>query len=101
MNFRRLWIDRFKNLRNCEVTFEERYLYSAVIGGSGSGKSNLVEAILHILLDTYLNKPPPFEFTLESEAQGRPFTLSGVGGWPTTDDYHSLKVVNNSISTTS
>ena len=80
MKLRRLWIDRFKNLRNCEVSFEQPYLLNAVIGGNGSGKSNLVEAILHILLDTYLNKTPPFDFCLEYEAQGRQVELSAAKG---------------------
>lgn len=80
MKLRRLWIDRFKNLHNCEVTFEQPYLLNAVIGGNGSGKSNLVEAILHILLDTYLNKRPSFDFRLEYEAQGRHIELSAEEG---------------------
>ena len=80
MKLRRLWIDRFKNLSNCEVTFEQSYLLNAVIGGNGSGKSNLVEAILHVLLDTYLNKTPPFDFCLEYEAQERQVELSASGG---------------------
>ena len=42
MKLRRLWIDCFKNLRNCEVTFKQPYLLNAVIGGNSSGKSNLV-----------------------------------------------------------
>lgn len=78
MKLRRLRIDRFKNLRNCEVTFEQPYLLNAVIGGNGSGKSNLVEAVLHILLDTYLNKTPPFDFHFEYEAQGRHIELSAA-----------------------
>ena len=51
-----------------------------MIGGNGSGKSNLVEAILHILVDTYLNKTPPFEFSFEYETQGRYVELSTVEG---------------------
>lgn len=42
MKLRRLWIDRFKNLRNCEVAFEQPYLLNVAIGGNGSGKSNIV-----------------------------------------------------------
>ena len=80
MKLRRLWIDHFKNLRNCVVTFEQPYLLNAVIGDNGSGKSNLVEAILHILLDTYLKKTPPFDFCLEYEAQGRHVELSAKKG---------------------
>ncbi len=80
MKLHRLWIDCFKNLRNCEVIFEQPHLLNAVIGGNGSGKSNLVEAILHILLDVYLKKTPPFDFFFEFEAQGRFVKLSASGG---------------------
>ncbi len=80
MKLRRLWIDRFKNLRNCEVVFEQPYLLNAVIGDNGSGKSNLIEAILHILLDTYLNQSPPFDFRFEYEAQRRHIELSSIQG---------------------
>ncbi|AGG89502.1 AAA family ATPase [Rhodanobacter denitrificans] len=80
MKLRRLWIASFKNLRNCEIAFEQPHLLNAVIGGNGSGKSNLVEAILHILLDTYLNKTPPFDFHFEYEAQGRHIKLSAADG---------------------
>ncbi|GAB6910044.1 conserved hypothetical protein [Desulfosarcina cetonica] len=80
MKLHRLWIDCFKNLRNCEVTFEQPYLLNAVIGGNGSGKSNLVEAILHILVGVYLNKPPAFDFSFDYEAQGRYVELSAAEG---------------------
>ncbi|CAM2067740.1 AAA family ATPase [Sulfidibacter corallicola] len=80
MKLLRLWIDRFKNLRNCEIHFERAFLLNTFIGGNGSGKSNLIEAILHILLDTYLNKTPPFDFRLEYEAQRRHIVLSATEG---------------------
>ncbi|MCP4896366.1 MAG: AAA family ATPase, partial [bacterium] len=76
MKLRRLWIDRFKNLRNCEVTFKQPSLLSAVIGENGSGKSNLVEALLQILVDVYFEKPSLFDFDFEYEAQGRDVRLS-------------------------
>lgn len=62
MKLERLWIKDYKNLRNCEVGFPQPHLLNAVIGGNGSGKSNIVEAILHILIGVYFNKPPPFDF---------------------------------------
>ena len=80
MKLRRLWIDRFKNLRNCEVVFDRSYLLNTIIGGNGSGKSNLIEAILHILLDTYLDQVPPFDFCLDYDAQGRHVELSATDG---------------------
>jgi energy-coupling factor transporter ATP-binding protein EcfA2 len=77
MKLQRLWIKNYKNLRNCEIAFAEPHLLNAVIGSNGSGKSNLIEAILHILIGTYFKRPPPFDFSLEFEAQGRRVTIAG------------------------
>jgi energy-coupling factor transporter ATP-binding protein EcfA2 len=59
------------------MAFDEQPLLNAVIGSNGSGKSNLVEAILHILIDVYLRTIPPFEFEFEYESQGRSVRLTG------------------------
>jgi energy-coupling factor transporter ATP-binding protein EcfA2 len=75
MRLERLWINDYKNLRNCEIEFPQPHLLNAVIGGNGSGKSNIVEAILHILIGVYFSKPPPFDFEFEFEAQNRRITL--------------------------
>jgi energy-coupling factor transporter ATP-binding protein EcfA2 len=75
MKLERLWIKNYKNLRNCEIEFSQPHLLNAVIGSNGSGKSNIVEAILHILIGVYLCKPPPFDFQFEFEAQNRQITL--------------------------
>ena len=63
MKLEHLWVDDFKNLRECEIEFAQPTLLSAVIGGNGSGKSNLVEAILHILIVLRLE----FSWTLDCE----------------------------------
>lgn len=80
MKIHRFWISKFKNLRNCEVIFDKPYLVNAVIGGNGSGKSNLVEAILQVLLDIYLNANPIFDFYFEYETQNRRVELSNMDG---------------------
>ncbi len=77
MKLKRIWIDGYKNVRQCEIVFAEQPLLNAVIGINGSGKSNLIEAILHILIDVYLGKLPPFEFDFEFESQGREVKLTG------------------------
>lgn len=77
MKLERLWIKDYKNLRNCAVEFPKPHLLNAVIGSNGSGKSNIVEAILHILIGVYFNKPPPFDFRFEFEAQNRRIDLRG------------------------
>lgn len=77
MKLKRLWIKDYKNLRNCEVEFPQPHLLNAVIGSNGSGKSNIVEAILHVLIGVYFSKPPPFDFQFDFEAQNRRITLRG------------------------
>lgn len=77
MKLERLWVKNFKNLRDCEIEFPRRQLLNAVIGNNGSGKSNVVEAILHILIGAYFKKAPRFDFRLEFEAQNRRIVLTG------------------------
>lgn len=49
-----------------------------------SGKSNLMEAILHLLLDMYLGKSTSFDLSFEYEAQGRQIALSSADCRPQT-----------------
>ncbi|RYD68722.1 MAG: hypothetical protein EOP83_00150 [Verrucomicrobiaceae bacterium] len=78
MRLERLRIKGYKNLRDCNIEFHQPYLLNAVIGNNGSGKSNLMEAILHILIGVYFKKPPPFDFSFDFEAQGRHIALTGA-----------------------
>lgn len=72
MQFEHLWIDAYKNLRNCRMDWADPPPYlNAIIGTNGSGKSNLIEAILHILIGVYLGRTPPFAFTCRYRTQGR------------------------------
>lgn len=71
MKLRQLQIDGYKNIRSCDIDFTQSPLINAVIGSNGSGKSNLIESILQILVGCYFEQAPPFEFKLEYEAQNR------------------------------
>lgn len=75
MKLGRLWVKDYKNLRNCEIEFAHPFLLNAIIGSNGSGKSNLIEAILQILIGVYFKKSPPFDFSFQFEAQGRQVKL--------------------------
>ena len=77
MKLKYLWVDSYKNLHNCRITFPHHFLLNAIIGSNGSGKSNLIEAILHILIGVYFKKSPPFDFEFQFEAQNRQVTLAG------------------------
>jgi len=72
-----LWVNDYKNLRGCEIDFTQPSLLNAVIGRNGSGKSNLIEALLHVLIGFYFKKSPPFDFRFEFEAQERKVILEG------------------------
>lgn len=79
MKLRRLKIEGYKNVRSCDIEFTQSPLINAVIGSNGSGKSNLIEAILQILIGCYFEKAPQFEFRLEFEAQNRVVVLQREG----------------------
>lgn len=79
MKPRRLQINGYKNIRSCDIEFTDSSLIHAVIGSNGSGKSNLIEAIIQILIGCYFSKPPRFNFKLEFEAQNRLIMLQREG----------------------
>ncbi len=80
MKLHYLRVTGFKNLHDCKVSFNPDYSLNAIIGGNGSGKSNLIEAILHILIGLYLKKPPPFDFELQYLTQRREVHLLKLNG---------------------
>lgn len=79
MRLRRVQVDGYKNIRLCDVDFTKSPMINAVIGSNGSGKSNLIEAIIQILIGCYFEKAPRFEFRLEFEAQKRMIVLQREG----------------------
>jgi energy-coupling factor transporter ATP-binding protein EcfA2 len=80
MKLQRLWVKNYKNLRECEIDFSQSSLLTAIIGINGSGKSNLIEAILHILIGAYFKKRPEFDFRFEFEAQQRQVNIQADSG---------------------
>ncbi|MEO6994405.1 MAG: AAA family ATPase [Lacunisphaera sp.] len=79
MKLKRLQIEGYKNICACDIRFTQSPLINAIIGSNGSGKSNLIEAILQILIGCYFEKAPQFEFRLEFEAQNRAVVLQREG----------------------
>lgn len=59
-----LWIDRYKNLHDANIEFSGTSIPMAVIGNNGTGKSNLLEAILTIFIKIYFGEPPDFLFKI-------------------------------------
>lgn len=55
---------RFKNLENVKVDFDEDHLMTVVVGRNGSGKSNVLEALVLIFRNLDLGEAPPFSYEL-------------------------------------
>jgi predicted ATPase len=75
MQLQRLKIPSFRNLRDFVITFTgsaadadgtaRTFKSHAVIGQNGSGKSNMIEALVTIFRDLDLNNPTPFDYELD------------------------------------
>ncbi|APR68210.1 chromosome segregation protein SMC [Thalassolituus oleivorans] len=55
---------RFKNLEDVKVDFDEHHLMTIVVGRNGSGKSNVLEALVAIFRNLDLGEAPPFSYEL-------------------------------------
>lgn len=55
---------RFKNLENVTIDFDEHNLMTVVVGRNGSGKSNVLEALVSIFRNLDLGEAPPFSYHL-------------------------------------
>ncbi len=70
MKLRKLELSTFKNLRNFTIDFEQT-LTTVLLGQNGTGKSNLLEALIIIFRDLDLGEPPAFKYKLDYECRGR------------------------------
>ncbi len=55
---------RFKNLKNVKIDFDENHLMTVVVGCNGSGKSNVLEALVAIFRNLDLGEAPSFSYEL-------------------------------------
>jgi len=70
-----LSISNFKNLRDFSIDFDETHLTSVLIGRNGTGKSNLIEALVIIFRDLDLDKHPSFSYTLKYQCRNHNIVL--------------------------
>jgi len=66
-----LYIDEFKNLRDFEIDLDEKSLTTVLIGENGTGKSNLIEALIVIFRDLHLGNRAGFEYKIRYEHSDR------------------------------
>ena len=70
-----LWIESWKNLRNFSVDFDETRLTTVIVGHNGTGKSNLLEAIVIIFRDLDLGLVTNFDYHLKYERSKKTIEL--------------------------
>lgn len=56
---------RFKNLEDIKVHFDENHLMTVIVGGNGSGKSNVLEALVSIFRNLDLGEKPDFAYEIK------------------------------------
>ncbi len=96
MHLSRLKIHEFRNLRDFEITFTpsvkdadgvaREFKSHAVIGQNGSGKSNMIEAIVTIFRDLDLNEKTEFDYELDYYCRGHLIRVNGATGRVTVTD---------------
>jgi predicted ATPase len=59
-----LKIPAYRNLRNFEINFDESQSTTVLLGHNGSGKSNLLEAIVEIFRELESGKAPSFAYSI-------------------------------------
>jgi predicted ATPase len=65
MRLDRLSIPNYRNLRSFDIDFDELQPTTVLIGCNGSGKSNLIEAIVEIFRELELGSVPDFAYQLQ------------------------------------
>jgi predicted ATPase len=70
MRVDKLRIKNFKNLQDFSIDFDESQLTTVLIGRNGTGKSNLIEALVAIFGDLDPADRPSFEYDLKYECRG-------------------------------
>jgi predicted ATPase len=80
MRLLRVHIDGYRNLKNVTVDFDKENLTTVLIGENGSGKSNLIEAIVEVFRAWDQGRPSTLKFNYDISYEVRGQKLGLVGG---------------------
>src|SRR5436309_1395014 len=96
MKLRQLWISHFKNLSNFEIRFDEddEDLTTVILGGNGTGKSNLLEALAVIFRDLDLVNRTTFEYYLAYECRGHHIEIDANPSQDRSPHFSQLLLLN-------
>jgi predicted ATPase len=92
-----LQVDGFKNLNNVSVDFDEDELSTVLVGLNGTGKSNVLEALVTIFKSLDLREAIPFRCFLRYECNNH--TIEIDNSW--SDRSAGLKILVDNIPITS
>jgi len=98
MRIDKIYIEKFKNLRNFSIDLNEEYMSTVFLGQNAAGKSNLLEALVIIFRDLDLEDETTFNYVLEYQCKG--IFLKVEGGFDTKGKFQFYKGVKikNSIT---
>ncbi|MEB8796660.1 AAA family ATPase [Bacillus cereus] len=81
MKLESLYIEEFRNLKHFKIDFRKTTSYiQAIIGKNGSGKSNLLEAIVIIFKGMVLEETPKFNFEMSYTYNSEEIKVIGIKG---------------------
>lgn len=79
MRLRSLYLSSFKNLRSFKADFNSNALVTVILGWNGTGKSNLIEALVCIFRDLDLGQISDFDYSIEYECRGYLVNIKAKG----------------------
>lgn len=71
MKIKSLYVDGYKNLIQTQVNFTSSEVPTVIIGNNGTGKSNLIEALIQIFINLYYDTDPLFTYRIEYECNNK------------------------------
>lgn len=80
MRVHRLMVNGFRNLQDFSIDFDAKEFATVLIGENGTGKSNLIEAIVLVFRDLDLGEYPEFSYTIEYECRRQSVRIEGHMG---------------------
>lgn len=102
MRIDRLWIKKYKNLRDITVDFDERQWVTVLIGWNGTGKSNVLEALTIIFRDLIFTAAkqksgfrPPFTYRIHYECSGHRLCVHGDSRKTGTNSIRARRLENS------
>lgn len=92
MKLTSLYIEEFRNLKQFTIDFQKTTSFiQTIIGRNGSGKSNLLEAIVIIFKGMVLEESPQFNFTMSYIYNSEEIKVTGVKDKGFTVNYRGIE----------